>query len=140
MKNDKGFTLIEFIIVILIITILSVLAIPILQGFIKKAVMTEAITALGAIKNLQKQYYVEHGEYASVSDITDLPGISAGDLNGTYFSEGCYSTSPLGPNFEIRCNTLIPGGNQAPQAAYAGRALAPHTQITMDHSGTVKVF
>jgi len=169
MKKNKGFTIIELLIVILIVSILSVLSIPLLKGSMKEAVMTEAIMVLGAIRTIEKMYYVEHGAYMSTAylgnlgpirtvsenawamappgngngngdaNITKLPGISPGDFDGTYFSEGCYDVQLTAEGFDAIC-WLDPALNQAPKAADTQRLLGSTGRIQMDQYGTVEVL
>ncbi len=59
MKNQKGFTLIELMVVIVIIGILAAVAIPRMSGVSDKAKATEAVNAIGAYESLQKAYVIE---------------------------------------------------------------------------------
>lgn len=62
--NKSGFTLIELIIVVTIITILAAIAIPAYVGQQKRAARTEAYTNLEALRLLEEQFFAENGEYA----------------------------------------------------------------------------
>lgn len=55
-KNKKGFTLIELIIVIVIIGILSTVSVPIYRKYITEATMTEGYTLLGAVARAEIIY------------------------------------------------------------------------------------
>ena len=66
-----GFTLLELIMVVLIVAILATLAIPQYIDFKEKAIATEAINTLGAMKNAQFLYKVEEGRHYSM-DLDDL--------------------------------------------------------------------
>ena len=61
--NKKGFTLIELIIVIAIISILAAIAIPAYVGQQKRAARTEAYTNLEALRLLEEQFFAENARY-----------------------------------------------------------------------------
>ena len=62
-KNQKGFTLIELMIVVAIIGILAAIAIPNFRNYQMKAKAAEASTNLGNIKTAQEAYLAEHDAY-----------------------------------------------------------------------------
>ena len=62
-KNKKGFTLVELVIVIVIVGILSVISVPIYRGYVEKAMMTEGKVLIGAIGKAELAYHVEHGYF-----------------------------------------------------------------------------
>ena len=63
MKNEKGFTLIELMIVVAIIGSLAAIAIPNFLNYQKKAKQSEAKVNLGAIRTLAEAYRAEHDTY-----------------------------------------------------------------------------
>ncbi|MDD5020695.1 MAG: prepilin-type N-terminal cleavage/methylation domain-containing protein [Endomicrobiaceae bacterium] len=65
MKSIKGFTLIELIIVIVIIGILTVVALPIYRGYVKKAMATEGKSLLGTVLTAQKLYFSEFNHFVA---------------------------------------------------------------------------
>lgn len=86
LKNNKGFTLIELMIVVAIIGILAAIAIPNFMNYQCKAKQAEAKSSLGSIRVAQEAYFAEYDKYS-----TDLPGIGfavKGDPEYTYTSTG----------------------------------------------------
>jgi type IV pilus assembly protein PilA len=68
LKNNKGFTLIELMIVVAIIGILAAIAIPNFMNYQCKAKQSEAKAALGSIKTQQVAYFAEYDEFATTTD------------------------------------------------------------------------
>jgi prepilin-type N-terminal cleavage/methylation domain-containing protein len=64
MKTNKGFTLIELIIVMTIISILAAIAIPVYLGQQRKAARSEAYSNLETLRLLEEQFFAENGQYA----------------------------------------------------------------------------
>lgn len=68
--DNKGFTLIELIIVVAIIGILAMTAISAYIGQQKRAARTEAYTNLENLRLLEEQFFAENGRYAPNPDAT----------------------------------------------------------------------
>jgi type IV pilus assembly protein PilA len=64
-NNQKGFTLIELMIVVAIIGILAAIAIPNFLNYQLKSKTAEAKTNIGAIKTSQEAFKAEHDFYAT---------------------------------------------------------------------------
>ena len=62
-RNEKGFTLVELMIVVVIIGILASIAIPKFANLIGKTKTTEAKQILGQIIQLEKTYYFTSDAY-----------------------------------------------------------------------------
>lgn len=86
MKNARGFSLIELMIVVAIVAFLAAVAMPSFMRFLAKAKRAEAYVNLSAIYASEKAYWVEHGTYT-----TDLNGPrSAGWQPEGYKSGGAH--------------------------------------------------
>jgi prepilin-type N-terminal cleavage/methylation domain-containing protein len=70
-KTQKGFTLVELIITIVIVGILSLISGPIYEYYVEKARFTEAFSVLRAIADANTMYFVERGLWCN--DIRELP-------------------------------------------------------------------
>ena len=78
-KQSKGFTLIELVIVMLIVTTLGLIALPMSMSMVGKARETEAKQMLSAIGQGQQAYFFEHATFAS-----ELDSLNIG-LSGHYY-------------------------------------------------------
>ncbi len=63
---NKGFTLIELMIVIAIIAFLAMVSVPTFTKFLAKAKRTEAYMNLSSLYAAQKAYWAENGSYSSI--------------------------------------------------------------------------
>ena len=74
-KNEKGFTLVELMIVVVIIGILASIAIPKFSSIISKAKITEAKTILNQIIDMEKTYYTMYDSYDAFAFGDSSPAI-----------------------------------------------------------------
>jgi type IV pilus assembly protein PilA len=82
---QKGFTLIELMIVVAIIGILAAIAIPAYQDYTIRAQVTEGLNLAGAVKAAVAEYYANNGTWP-----TALQGNAAGQLGFTGAPSGKY--------------------------------------------------
>ncbi|HFC7641311.1 TPA: pilin [Neisseria meningitidis] len=98
---QKGFTLIELMIVIAIVGILAAVALPAYQDYTARAQVSEAIILAEGQKSAVTEYYLNHGEWpannssAGVATSTDIKGkyvagvkVEKGVITATMLSSG----------------------------------------------------
>ena len=73
-RGEKGFTLVELMIVVVIIGILASIAIPKFSSMIGKAKATDAKSILNQIIGLETSYYYTNSAYVAFDNI-DVPTI-----------------------------------------------------------------
>ncbi|UYA75998.1 pilin [Neisseria gonorrhoeae] len=79
---QKGFTLIELMIVIAIVGILAAVALPAYQDYTARAQVSEAILLAEGQKSAVTEYYLNHGEWPENNDKAGVA--SASDIKGKY--------------------------------------------------------
>ena len=107
---QKGFTLIELMIVIAIIGILAAIAIPAYQNYTIRAQVTEGSSLIGGLETAFDECYADHGTAAAPCATNQDLGIN-NTISGTYVSSVAFTapgqiTVTYGPN----SNSNIDGG------------------------------
>lgn len=94
MKTQKGFTLIELIIVVAIIGILASVAMPAYNDYIIRGKLTEATSGLSDARVKMEQSFQDNRTYNNAGDGTTCPaGIPASSTNFTYSCSGLSATA-----------------------------------------------
>jgi len=124
-KERKGFTLIELMIVVVIIGILAAISVPLYRGYVQKAMATEGVTLCGSIRSAERVYFAERGSYNFTNSWTAVRNSLGIDLpSGMYFN----STSPLS----------IIAGNGGFRATVGGISRAAGIQVRIDGNGYIQ--
>jgi prepilin-type N-terminal cleavage/methylation domain-containing protein len=111
--SQRGFTLVELMIVVIIVGILAAVAVPMYSGATEKSRATECVTALGTARSALRNYYAEHVTYVN-ANFTDgarvtnggILEVSDSDLTGRYFSTESYTFDGAtgAATFRIKCD------------------------------------
>ncbi|MDH1430290.1 pilin [Comamonas aquatica] len=88
---QKGFTLIELMIVVAIIGILAAVALPAYQDYTARAQVTEALALAGGQKAAVSEYYADKG--AMPANNSDAGIASSTDIKGKYVASVTIGTS-----------------------------------------------
>lgn len=129
-RNNQGFTLVELMVVAIIVAILAAVAIPLMTANKRRAIATEAEAGCGTIRTALRIYYAEHDSYptGTTASATTLIGIGVGDLDGTYFSDECYTFTSDASTYTIQATG---DDSTAPKSEDAAEIV-----ITLDEEGT----
>jgi len=123
---QKGFTLIELMIVVAIIGILAAIAIPQYQNYIARAQISESVSLLGAAKTPIAEFVASNGAFPATTDLDEL-GITDDD-NGLIAKAGSIAsiaTNDTGATAGVVTGTLYAVLAAADlNAAFTGKTIA----------------
>ena len=85
-KTQKGFTLIELMIVVAIVGILAAVALPAYQNYSSRAKFTEVVNATSGVKSAVESCALRKGELSACGTATDteVSAVQSGAAGGAY--------------------------------------------------------
>ena len=92
MKKYNGFTLIELMIVVAIIGVISAVAYPSYDGYMKKTRRADAKVGMSKIADKQERFYLQNNTY---TDSFAATGLNTGNVS----DEGYYKFTISSPDF-----------------------------------------
>lgn len=84
-QMQKGFTLIELMIVVAIIGILAAIALPAYQDYTARSQMSEAMTLASGARTAVSEFYSAKGQFPTDNESAGLA--DAGEITGNYVEE-----------------------------------------------------
>lgn len=112
-KNEKGFTLMEIVIVIVILGILALLAIPRLLGFTEQAELANDKEYAAVVARAAELYWASHDETAPAADLTDaaqelvVDGLVDAPATTLQFNEGNIDSATIGIAGGVATVTIV---------------------------------
>jgi type IV pilus assembly protein PilA len=107
-KIQKGFTLIELMIVVAIIGILAAIAIPAYSDYTKRAKVTELVTAGSACKSSVSEYFQSQGIYPPNIDAAGCSAQSTAKISSIALGTGGVITVASGITGATGNYVLVP--------------------------------
>jgi prepilin-type N-terminal cleavage/methylation domain-containing protein len=131
LRDQKGFSLIELMIVVVIIGILAAIAIPRFSNIADRARQGEADPILRQIHNMQEMHFADFGTYAGAAGLTAAadPGV-AGNL-------AQYGWDPLNVATDWFTYEITAGGATFTANAIADPAWDAGVDRTIDETGRI---
>ncbi len=127
---NRGFTLIEMLIVGVIIGVLVTLASPEYRKAVEKSRLAEAVTLLGDVMKGERIHYLEDGTFTpNLKELmVEMPGLSQEDGEVSSVDTSYYTVA------------LVDSGARATASRKGNAAAGPTITFTIDSTGDIKKY
>lgn len=111
--ENRGFTLIELMVVVAVLGILASIAVPSYQEYVLRSKLVDAPSSLAQLRVSMEQYYQDNRSYdENPGKPTGTCGVAVSGSNSKYFAYTC-ETSSSGDKFTITATGISGGGADA---------------------------
>jgi type IV pilus assembly protein PilE len=130
----RGFTLVELMVVVAVVTLLSLIALPAYTGYVQKSRRAEAIILLNQIAQEQERWRANNPAYATLS-ATPASGVAVLNPVSGYYTVNIASATATG-----YVATASASGAQAGDTKCTSLTLSMNVgNLTYDRTGTATV-
>ncbi len=109
-KNEKGFSLVELLLVVVIVGLIASIAIPYLQKAVGRAENGNAYASLKTLTKAQLSFFAKKGRYARLDELNSEEGNTLGITSGNQIRRGVFTLamSPTDPtDAELKNNFQV---------------------------------
>ncbi len=112
-SRNKGFTLIEMMIVVVVISILAAIAYPSYQDYVRRAKRADAQSALLELAQFMERHYTANGTYLAAGAAPNLPFTEAPKDGTNKNYDLSFAATPTASGYTLRA---VPKGSMAGDA------------------------
>ncbi len=115
-SNQKGFSLVELLIVVVIVGLIASMAVPYLQKAVGRAENTKGYAGLKVLSKAQVDFYSRNNRYARLNELRADAGANLGTLSGSNLVQGVFTLTmnPTNPTNNDLLNNYEVVATKAP--------------------------
>jgi prepilin-type N-terminal cleavage/methylation domain-containing protein len=91
--NERGFSLIELLLVVVIVGIIAAIAVPALQKGLRAAENGSTFSSMRTIASTQVNFYSQNGRFGRLTEVNNLLSSSIGTASGNDLNRGKFVLS-----------------------------------------------
>jgi len=140
LKRNRGFTLLELMIVVVIVAILAAVALPSYNDYVLRGYITQATNTLSADRIAMEQFYQDNRAYTTTGAFTTPCGgggqndVTTAILNA--FTITCVITTPAGQPANSGYTITATGGKIKSTTNFVYTIAQDGSQVTTNLGGT----